>query len=93
MINSSLEYLKGVGPIRATLLNEELGLKTINDLIYFFPFRYVDRTKFHKINEIDNTNLDIQIIGYVKSIEEHGFGRKRLVILFSDNENEIELVF
>ena len=94
MINSSLEYLKGVGPIRAALLNEELGLKTINDLIYFFPFRYVDRTKFHKINEIDNTNLDIQIIGYVKSIEEHGFGRKkRLVILFSDNENEIELVF
>jgi len=94
MINSSLEYLKGVGPQRASFLSEELGLTTLKDLIYFFPYRYIDRTKFHKINEIDNTNLDIQLIGLVKSIEEHGFGRKkRLVVLFSDNENEIQLIF
>ncbi len=94
MIDSSLEYLKGVGPQRASFLSEELGLKTLKDLIYFFPYRYIDRTNFHKINEIDNTNLDIQLIGSVKSIEEHGFGRKkRLVISFSDNENEIHLIF
>jgi len=94
MINSSLEYLKGVGPNRAALFNDELGLKTIQDLIYFFPFRYIDRTKFHKINEIDNANLDIQLVGFVKSIEDHGFGRKkRLVVLFSDNDHEIQLIF
>ena len=94
MIDSSLEYLKGVGPQRASFLNEELGLKTLKDLIYFFPYRYIDRTKFHKINEIDNTNLDIQLLGSVKEVQEHGFGRKkRLVILFSDDQSEIQLIF
>ena len=94
MINSSLEYLKGVGPQKAIILNEELGLKSLKDLIYFFPYRYIDRTNFHKINEIDNTNLDIQLVGFVKSIQEHGFGRKkRLVVEFSDNENDTQLVF
>ncbi len=94
MINSSLEYLKGVGSHRALLLFEELGLKTLKDLIYFFPFRYIDRTRFYKISEIEDVNLDIQLIGFVKSIEEQGFGRKkRLVVIFSDNEQTIELVF
>ena len=50
MIYSSLEYLKGVGPQRASFLSEELGLKTLKDLVYFFPYRYIDRTNFHKIN-------------------------------------------
>ena len=94
MINSSIEYLKGVGPQRASLISEELGINTLKDLLYFFPYRYVDRTHFYKINQIDNTSLDIQIIGSVKSIEEQGFGRKkRLVVFFSDEESEIKLIF
>ncbi len=82
MINSSIEYLKGVGPQRASLISEELGINTLKDLLYFFPYRYVDRTHFYKINQIDNTSLDIQIIGSVKSIEEQGFGRKKKISCF-----------
>ena len=71
-----------------------LHVSPLQDLIYFFPFRYIDRTQFHTIGEIDNVNLDIQLVGFVKSIEEHGFGRKkRLVVLFSDNEKDIQLIF
>ena len=94
MIDSSIEYLKGVGPQRASIINEELGIKTLEDLLYFFPYRYIDRTNFHKINQINSTNLDIQIVGTVKSIKEEGFGRKkRLIVLFYDEESEINLIF
>ena len=92
--DTSLEFLKGVGPIRAKLLIQELGLKKYKDLLYFFPFRYIDRSKFHSINEIDNANIDIQIKGQVKKIESHGIGRKkRLVINFEDNTGSIDLIF
>ena len=81
MINSffesSLEYLKGVGPLRANLLFQELKIKKVKDLIRFFPFRYIDRTKFHEISEIENTNIDIQLTGFVKGMSEHGFGKKK----------------
>ena len=94
MIDSSIEYLKGVGPQRASIINEELGIKTLEDLLYFFPYRYIDRTNFHKINQINSANLDIQIVGTVKSIKEEGFGRKkRLIVLFYDEESEINLIF
>ena len=68
-IDSSLEYLKGVGPIKARVLAQELGLKSFNDLLYFFPFRYIDRSKFCLIKDIDNENIDIQIQGEVKKID------------------------
>ena len=77
MIDSSIEYLKGVGPQRASIINEELGIKTFEDLLYFFPYKYIDRTNFHKINQINSASLDIQIVGTVKSISEEGFGRKK----------------
>ena len=94
MIDSSIEYLKGVGPQRASIINEELGIKTFEDLLYFFPYKYIDRTNFHKINQINSASLDIQIVGTVKSVSEEGFGRKkRLIVLFYDNESEIKLIF
>ena len=92
--DSSLEYLKGVGPLRASLLYKELGLKSFKDLLYFFPFRYIDRSRFCQIKDINNANVDIQIYGEVKKIELQGFGKKkRLIVTFTDNTGSIELIF
>ena len=93
-LDSSLEYLKGVGPVRFRLLYQELGLKTYKDLLYFFPFRYVDRSKFHLINSIDSSNIDVQIKGSVVHVDTQGLGRKkRLLVRFKDETGSIDLVF
>tara|TARA_B100000427_G_scaffold291249_1_gene267955 strand:+ start:30 stop:218 length:189 start_codon:yes stop_codon:yes gene_type:complete len=56
-LQTSIEYVKGVGPNRAKLLKEELNILTYRDLLTFFPFRYIDRSKFYKISEIPKTIL------------------------------------
>ncbi len=93
-LDSSLEYLKGVGPVKFRLLYQELSLKTYQDLLYFFPFRYIDRSKFCLINSIDSSNIDVQIKGFVTRIEIQGLGRKkRLLVRFEDETGSIDLVF
>jgi ATP-dependent DNA helicase RecG len=62
-LNTPIDYLKGVGPNRSEILKKEFQIFTFKDLLYFFPFRYIDRTKFYKINEIEKSSSDIQIIG------------------------------
>ena len=62
-LNTSLEFVKGVGPTRSKILNQELNLKTCKDILYFFPFRYVDRSKFHSIKDLSQSNIDVQIKG------------------------------
>ena len=62
-LNTSIDYLKGVGPNRSDILKKEFQIFTYNDLLNFFPFRYIDRTKFYKISEIQKSNADVQIIG------------------------------
>ena len=64
-LNNPIYYIKGVSNVRASLLSAELGLTKINDLLHFFPFRYIDRTKFYKINALIDNNSDIQIIGRI----------------------------
>ena len=51
-LKTPIEYLKGVGPKRAELLVKEIGVKTFQDLLYHFPFRYIDRTKYHKVSDL-----------------------------------------
>jgi ATP-dependent DNA helicase RecG len=88
------DYLKGVGSSRASLLKKELGISTFQDLLNLFPNRYLDRTKYFKINELVNSNAEIQIIGQIKGFSEAGTGRaKRLVATFSDGTGSIELVW
>ena len=58
-----IEILKGIGPGRAKILGKELGLKTFRDFLFFFPYRYVDRSKFHLINNLNESNIDVQIKG------------------------------
>ncbi len=95
VLSTSIEYLKGVGPAKADLLRKELAIYRYADLLKFYPYRYVDRSRFYKISEIAGQSAEVQVIGQISNIsEEQGKGRtKRLKALFTDGENEVELVW
>ena len=94
MLQNSIKYLKGIGTIRAELLEKELGIKTYEDLLNHFPFRYIDRTKFYQVKDIRNINADIQLKGKISNLQETGTGRKkRLTATFYDETGDIELVW
>jgi ATP-dependent DNA helicase RecG len=87
-------YLPGVGPKRSELLKKELNINTIGDMLYFFPYKYVDRSKFYTIKEITSDLPYIQIVGQIVRFQEIGVGRKkRLSALFSDGTNTVDLVW
>lgn len=89
-----IKFLAGVGPKRAEILKKEIGVATYEDLLYYFPYKYIDRSKIFKINEIDGNFPYIQIEGEIISYEEVGTGRaKRLSATFSDGTGTIELVW
>ena len=75
-LDQDIKFLPGVGPKRAAVLNKELNIKTFGDLIYYFPFKYIDRTKFYKISEIHAQMPYIQLKGKIQSIESVGTGNK-----------------
>ena len=93
-LQTPIDYLKGVGPNRAVLLRKELGIYTYQDLINLFPNRYIDRTQYYKINQLQRNNADVQIIGKIIAFKEvaqkHG---KRLVGTFQDDTGTMELVW
>lgn len=94
IFQTQIEYLKGVGPQRADLLKKELGLFTCGDLVNFFPFRYVDKTKYYKIAELRSTNSDVQVVGRLGNLEMVKQKRgSRLVGRFFDDTGEMELVW
>ena len=91
---NSIEYLKGVGPNRSILLKSELKIFTIEDLINFYPYRYIDRTKFYKISELINTTSYVQIIGrFIDFKYSSGTRNSRLVGIFSDGEDQIDIIW
>ena len=93
-LQTSIDYLKGVGPNRADLLRKELGIHTYQDLINLFPNRYIDRTQYYKINQLQRNNADVQIIGEIVDAREVDQKRgKRLVASFKDDSGIIELVW
>jgi ATP-dependent DNA helicase RecG len=93
-LQKSIAYLKGVGPSRAELLGKELGIFNYADLANFFPNRYIDRTQFFKINQLQPNNSEVQIIGKVTSLRTIGQKRgSRLVATFSDETGTMELVW
>ena len=93
-MQTSLVYLKGVGPERARLLKEELQLRTYQDLLHFFPNRYIDRSRFYPINELPQNNAEIQIKGRITALsfvqQKRG---KRMVATFKDHTGQMELVW
>ncbi|WP_276359254.1 ATP-dependent DNA helicase RecG [Daejeonella sp. H1SJ63] len=94
ILKTPVEYLKGVGSQRAEILRKDLGIFTYADLLCYYPFRYIDRTRFYKINELDPELPAIQIIGRVISKEIIGEKHtKRLVARFKDDTGIMELVW
>jgi ATP-dependent DNA helicase RecG len=92
--DTSVEYLKGIGPQKASILNKELNIFTFGDLIQHYPFRYEDRTKFYKIKELGDELQYVQTKGYITKKELIGTGyKKRLVAHLTDNTGELELVW
>ena len=91
---TSIEYLKGVGPNRADLLKKELGIFTFQDLANLFPNRYLDRTQFYKISQLERTNAEVQIIGKITQIKTVSQkNRKRLIAKFEDDSGTMDLVW
>jgi ATP-dependent DNA helicase RecG len=94
-LDTSIEYLKGVGPNRGELLRKELGIKTYRDLLNFYPNRYIDRTRYYKINELKpNNTAEVQLVGKIINIKTVEQQRgKRLVATFVDETGQMELVW
>lgn len=93
-LDSNIEYLKGVGPQRADTLKLDLGIFTCRDLLFHFPFRYVDRTQFHRIRDVHNDGETVQLKGTLRRLETLGEGKaKRLVGTLRDETGIMELVW
>ncbi len=93
-LDTNITYLPGVGPKRAELLNRELNIFTYRDLLYYFPYKYIDRTKFYRISELDPDLPFIQLRGKIKGYSTEGRGPgKRLVAEFEDDTGSIKLVW
>ncbi|MFZ4679055.1 MAG: ATP-dependent DNA helicase RecG, partial [Flavobacterium sp.] len=95
LLQTPIEYLKGVGPQRGELLRKELNIHRYEDLVNFYPNRYIDRTRYYKINELQKNDSEVQIIGKIIHIKtvEFGKAKKRLVATFVDETGELELVW
>ncbi|WP_343486192.1 ATP-dependent DNA helicase RecG [Allomuricauda sp. d1] len=93
-LKTPIAYLKGVGPNRANILKTELGIETYADLLQLYPNRYLDKTSYYKINQLQNSGADVQIVGkiiHLKTVEQKR--GKRMVATFVDDTGEMELVW
>ena len=92
--SQDIKYLQGVGPARADLLNKELSIRTVGDLLTYYPYKYVDKTHIYKISDIDASMPYVQVMGQILSADVVGEGRgKRLVARLVDDTGAIELVW
>ena len=93
-LDTKIEFIKGVGPKKAGLLNSELGIFTLRDLLYSFPFRYIDKTQFHSIRDLLPDSGEVQIKGVLRRLTTAGEGRKkRLTATLRNETGAIELVW
>ncbi len=93
-LQTSIEFLKGVGPVKADMLKKELGIHTFSDLLTAYPYRYVDKTRFHRIMDLSNESGEVQLKGILRKLDVLGDGRKkRLVGRLRDETGVIELVW
>ena len=93
-IHTSLQFIKGIGKNRAKILSDEFGLRNCYDIINFFPFRYIDKTKFYKVRDLVENSSYVQIIGFFKSLKYVESNKKfRLEGLFFDGEKDIKVLW
>jgi ATP-dependent DNA helicase RecG len=93
-LQTPIEYLKGVGPQRADLLKKELGIFTFGDLLHFFPFRYIDRSRYFTVREVPYQDGFVQLRGTITHLSETGMGRaKKLVARFEDETGKLDLIW
>ena len=95
ILHTSISHLRGVGAQRAELLKTELGIYEYQDLLNLFPNRYIDRTKFYKINELQNNNAEVQLVGKIvnlRTVESAHQKGNRLVATFVDETGTMELM-
>jgi len=93
-VDTPIEFLKGVGPQKADALKTELGIFTIGDLLSHYPYRYEDRSKLYKIRELDESEINVQIVGTIQPLGTEGVGTaKRFKALLRDESGAIELVW
>lgn len=93
-LTNEIQFLQGVGPKRAQLLNKELNIYTVGDLIHYYPYKHIDRTRFYKISELTQDLPYIQVIGQITHTELTGGGnKKRLVAWLSDGTGNLEMVW
>ena len=91
---TDIKFLPGVGPKRAELLNNELSIFTFRDLLYYFPYKYIDRTKFYKVSELDPDMPFVQVKGMINGYYTEGHkAAKRLIADFQDDTGIIKLVW
>ena len=94
ILDTPIDFLKGVGPLRSDLLKKELRIFTYGDLLMHYPFRYIDRSKIHTIAELRESMPNIQLKGKIIKFEEKGQKRaKRLIAHFQDETGIVELVW
>ncbi len=94
ILQTEINFIPGVGPKRAAILNKEIDVFTIGDLLRWYPYRYIDRGRIYYIHEIDHSQAYIQVKGEIKSFEIFGEGRgRRLVAHFSDGTGFIDLIW
>jgi len=94
ILDTAITYLPKVGPKRAELLEKELGVRTFRDLLWQLPYRYVDRTVFHKIGDLQEAGAEVQLRGVLRRVEVSGRGRsRRLTAVLRDSTGSLELVW
>lgn len=94
ILSQDIQYLKGVGPVRAELLQKELDIRTIRDLLYTFPYKYIDRSIIYKINQLEENTAFVQLKGKILDFETEGVGSKRrMKAIFTDGTGYVELIW
>ncbi|MDO3426585.1 ATP-dependent DNA helicase RecG [Chryseobacterium sp. APV1] len=93
-LETSIEYVKGIGPEKAKLIKSVLGISTVEDLLNFYPLRYLDKSKVHKISQLGDVSTDVQLKGKITNIQEIQTGKtKRLSAKFNDDTGSMDLVW
>ncbi|PQA96750.1 ATP-dependent DNA helicase RecG [Chryseobacterium shigense] len=93
-LETSIEYVKGIGPDRAKLIKSVLGLSTVDDLLNFYPIRYLDKSKIFKISQLEESSIEIQLKGRITQVQEIQTGKtKRLSAKFNDDTGTMDLVW